>query len=230
MNNYKYLLFDLDDTILDFGAAEDKALEFVLNSHEITNEPGLYDRYKSINQSHWEMLERNELTKDKVLTRRHEVFFGELGRSVDGAAIDEIYRSKIAEHGHQMFEGALDVIKILYRAYPLYIITNGVKNTQEKRLRNSGILPYFQDVFISEDTGYEKPMKAFFDHVAGCIDDFNPQNALIIGDSLTSDILGGINSGIDTCWYNPHKKNNPFDFKADFEIRKLNELFEILDR
>lgn len=230
MKNYKYLLFDLDDTILDFGAAENRALEFVLESQRVDNSPGLYDRYKAINQAHWEMLERNELTKDRALAKRHEVFFGELGRSVDGAFINEMYMTQIAEHGHRMFDGALDVLRILSEAFPLYIITNGVKATQEKRLANAGITPYFQDVFISEDTGFQKPMKEFFEHVAACIDGFTPGDALIIGDSLTSDILGGINSGIDTCWYNPDAKENPFGFKADFEIRQLNELFRILGR
>lgn len=230
MKEYKYLLFDLDNTILDFDAAEDKALEYVLNSHKIKNTPGLYDRYKAINQAHWEMLERNELTKDKVLTKRHEAFFGELGHTVDGAAVDEMYLSQIAKHGHQLFEGAMDVIKILSEAYPLYIITNGIKKTQEKRLDNSGILPYFEDVFISEDTGYDKPMKGFFDYTAGRINGFHSEDALIIGDSLTSDILGGINSSIDTCWYNPGTKSNPFEFNPDFEIRQLNELLQILDR
>lgn len=230
MKKYKYLLFDLDDTILDFGAAENKALDFVLKSHEISAVPGLYERYKTINQNHWEMLERNELTKDQVLTGRHEMFFRELGETVDGSVVDDMYRTQIAENGHRLFEGALDVIKILSEAYPLYIITNGVKDTQEKRLANSGILPYFKDVFISEDTGYQKPMKEFFDYTAGRIDGFHCEDALIIGDSLTSDILGGINSGIDTCWYNPKAKRNPFEFRADFEIRQLNELFHVLDR
>ncbi|WP_017547714.1 YjjG family noncanonical pyrimidine nucleotidase [Salinicoccus carnicancri] len=230
MKNYKYLLFDLDDTILDFGAAENRALEFVLESQSVDNSPELYDRYKTINQAHWEMLERNELTKERALAKRHEVFFDELGHSVDGALINEMYMAQIAEHGHRMFDGALDVLRILSEAFPLYIITNGVKATQEMRLENAGINPYFQDVFISEDTGFQKPMKEFFEHVAACIDGFTPNDALIIGDSLTSDILGGINSGIDTCWYNPDAKENPFGFKADFEIRQLNELFRILDR
>ncbi|WP_411843345.1 YjjG family noncanonical pyrimidine nucleotidase [Salinicoccus sp. HZC-1] len=230
MKKYKYLLFDLDDTILDFGAAENKALEFVLNSHEVAYRPDLYNRYKTINQTHWEMLERNELMKDKVLSKRHEVFFDELGLKVDGVIVDKMYRTQIAEHGHQLFEGALETIQQLSSEYYLCIITNGVKVTQEKRLNNSGILPYFKDVFISEDTGYQKPMKAFFDHVAGRIEGFRPKEALIIGDSLTSDILGGINSGIDTCWYNPEEKSNPYDFRPVFEIRQLNELFQILDR
>lgn len=230
LSKYKILLFDLDDTILDFGAAEGESLTQVLHHQGVKPKPELYKRYRMINQQHWEMLERNELTKEKVLTRRHEIFFDELGIKVDGSIVDEMYRTQIGEHGHKLADGAHKTIKHLSEYYRMYIITNGLKQTQEKRLRNSGILPYFNGVFISEDTGYQKPMKAFFDYVTGRIEDFTNESALIIGDSLTSDILGGINSNIDTCWYNPEDRANPYNFEPDYEIRQLNDITHILDR
>lgn len=228
MNRYHTLLFDLDDTLLDFGRAEQTALRKVLSHFGIEATPELFQRYSKINRVHWEMLERNELSKNEVLSYRHERFFKSLGKEVDGATIDQLYRNAVAEHGHHLFDGALEIVEELSWTYRLFIITNGVKETQQKRLHCSGLGPYFSEVFISEDVGYQKPMKAFFDHVGARIEDFDSSRALIIGDSLTSDIKGGHNSNIDTCWYNPLGRSNPFSFSPHYEIKQLNEIHQIL--
>lgn len=228
MDPYHTLLFDLDDTLLDFGRAEQTALENVLAHFEMEATPESFQLYREINKAHWEMLERNELTKGEVLSYRHERFFEALGKKVDGSRVDQLYRKTIAEHGHHLFDGTLEVVEELSRTHRLFIITNGVKATQQKRLQRSGLLPYFSGVFISEDTGYQKPMRAFFDYVAARIEHFDRKRTLIIGDSLTSDIKGGHDSDIDTCWYNPLGKSNPFSFSPHYEIKQLNEIYQIL--
>lgn len=229
MKDYKTLLFDLDDTLLDFGHAEQTALKKVLEYHGVTSTPQHFSMYKEINRKHWEMLEQDLITKEDVLKLRHERFFSTLGFEVDGHEVDNLYRSNIAEYGTRLFDGALDLLHSLSHHHDLYIITNGVKETQEARLLKSGLQPYFFDVFISEDTGYQKPMKAFFEHVAMSIPGFRHDEALIVGDSLTSDIKGGINSGIDTCWFNPDNHTNPHSYDPDYTVRRLDELTEILN-
>ncbi|OZT76329.1 YjjG family noncanonical pyrimidine nucleotidase [Salinicoccus roseus] len=228
MDQYHTLLFDLDDTLLDFGKAEQTALENVMAHFDMEATPESFQLYREINKAHWEMLEQNELSKNEVLSLRHERFFEALGKKVDGSEVDLLYRKSIAEHGHHLLDGALEVVEELSRTHRLFIITNGVKETQQKRLQHSGLLSYFSGVFISEDTGYQKPMRAFFDYVATRIEHFDRKRALIIGDSLTSDIKGGYNSNIDTCWYNPLGRSNPFSFSPHYEIKQLNEIHQIL--
>lgn len=113
--------------------------------------------------------------------------------------------------------------------YDLYIVTNGVSETQDKRLRASGLQPFFKNVFVSEDTGFQKPMKEYFDFVFARIPSFSLEQGLIIGDSLSSDIRGGILAGMDTCWFNPKKKPNNTEIEPTYQIQKLEELYQILN-
>ena len=120
------------------------------------------------------------------------------------------------------------MVQTLSKTHNLYIVTNGVASTQQIRIGDSGLQPYFKDIFISELLGSQKPQKEFFDHCFERIPDFDPSLALIIGDSLTSDIKGGNNAGIETCWFNPDGEENNTDAKVDYEIKSLKALYSLL--
>lgn len=227
MKSYRILFFDVDDTLLDFDAAESYALHQLFETQDMILTPEIEARYKQINRELWRAFEEGKMAKDDVIQSRFVLLFSELGKSVDGAVIDEQYRSFLA-HGTQMIDGALEVVQRLSKQFDLYIVTNGVSKTQHIRLEKSGLLPYFKAVFVSEDTGYQKPMKEYFDYVFARVKHFSIEQSLIIGDSLSSDIKGGIGVGLDTCWFNPLNRVNPIELKPTYEIQRLIQLYDIL--
>ncbi|NRD76912.1 noncanonical pyrimidine nucleotidase, YjjG family [Bacillus sp. BRMEA1] len=228
MKKYKALFFDVDDTLLDFAAAEKAALRSLFVQQEIPLTSEIEDLYKKINQGLWKSYEEGKLSRDVVVNTRFSLLFRELSREVDGALLENEYRSYL-EEGHQLVNGALEMITDLQHHYDLYIVTNGVSKTQDKRLRLSGLHPLFKEIFVSEATGFQKPMKEFFDFAFGRIPDFSVEEALIIGDSLSADIYGGQAAGLDTCWFNPGMKPNEMGIQPTYQIRKLEELYGILN-
>lgn len=229
MTKYEILLFDVDDTLLDFDLAENAALERMFKEENIAVTPEMIARYKEINESMWRAFERGELTKNTLHNTRFAVAFKEFGIEVDGAYFETLFQKYLCE-AHHYVEGAYEVIAQLADHYHLYVVSNGVTATQNKRLVDAKLAPQFKDIFISEQTGYQKPMPAFFDYVFERIDDFDKDKTLIIGDSLTSDIKGGLQSGIDTCWFNIRNIENTSEIKPHYEINKLNDLHELLNK
>ncbi|MGE7623015.1 YjjG family noncanonical pyrimidine nucleotidase [Viridibacillus sp. NPDC096237] len=229
MKKYQTLLFDVDDTLLDFGAAEKEALYLLFKDQKITLTDEIEERYKKINQGLWSAFEKGEINHDEVVNTRFALLFKEYGKEVDGPLLERNYRTHL-EEGHQLIEGALELITSLQDRYNLYIVTNGVSKTQDKRLRASGLHTLFKDIFVSEDTGFQKPMKEYFDYVFARIPNILTEDTLIIGDSLSSDIKGGQLAGIDTCWFNPHMKPNNTEIMPTYQIQKLEELYQTLNR
>jgi len=227
LKKYRTLLFDVDDTLLDFGAAEDLALRLLLEEHHLPFTPEIKANYQRINHGLWKSFEEGKLDRAEVLNTRFMAFFKEYGQEVNGSLMDHNYRSYL-EKGGQLMDGALELITDLQNQYDLYIVTNGVSKTQDSRLRISGLHPLFKNVFVSEDAGYQKPMKEYFDYVFARIPNFSVEQGLIIGDSLSADIKGGQLAGIDTCWFNPGMKTNDTNIIPTYEINKLNELYRIL--
>ena len=221
------ILLDLDDTLLDFGAAEKVALSKTLLELGIEPTEAKLHRYHEINISQWEAFERGELSRERVLTRRFELFFEELGLSIDAQACEDRYRHYLGI-GHYFVEGAEALLEYLVPKYKLYLASNGVAETQYSRLESAGIGHYFEEIFISETTGHHKPEREYFDYCFARIPDFDPNTTLIIGDSLSSDILGGNNAGIHTCWCNIKGRPPRADIVPDFEIHSLAELYELL--
>lgn len=229
MKSYKTLFFDVDDTLLDFGATERKALRSLFDDIQFDFAAEAEERYRTINRSLWNSYEEGKIGRDEVLNTRFSLFLKEFGREENGAALETKYRAYIA-NGHDLIQGAFEVITELHEHYDLYIVTNGVSDTQYKRLKDSNLLPFFKEVFVSEDTGFQKPMKEFFTYVFDRIPNFIPEAGLIIGDSLTADIKGGSVSGLDTCWFNPGHKSNGLGIDPTYEIHSISELRGILLR
>lgn len=223
----EFLFLDLDDTILDFKLAEYNALRLTLREFGIEPTDQICSRYSQINQWHWEALERGELTRPQVMVGRFETLFRELGVEGDAAACSRRYMENLGE-GHDFLPGALEAVESLSKKYKLYAATNGTKTVQTKRIEQAGLWKYFQNVFISQDIGIEKPAIEFFEKCFAQIPGFDPKKAMIVGDSLTSDIQGGINSGMTTCWVNP-KGKVATTVKPDYEIQSLSQLESLLE-
>lgn len=223
----EFLFLDLDDTILDFKLAEYKALQASLREFGIEPTDAICSRYSQINQLHWEALERGEMTRPQVMVGRFQMLFAELGAQGDAAACSRRYMENLGE-GHDFLPGALEAVERLSKKYKLYAATNGTKTVQTKRIEQAGLRKYFQNIFISQDIGIEKPSLEFFKKCFAQIPGFDPKKAMIVGDSLTSDIQGGINSGMTTCWVNPKHKTSA-TIHPDHEIECLPQLEALLN-
>ncbi len=222
------VFLDIDDTLLDFHKAEAIALSRALNDLGVEATPQLLRRYSEINKSQWELLEEGLLSRQQVLLRRFEILFHELGLIVPADKTRNLYEHYLSI-GHYFMPGAPALLEALHGRYRMYIVSNGTASVQAGRIASAGIAPYFEGIFISEEIGFEKPSRAFFDGCFARIPDFAPERAIIVGDSLTSDIRGGINAGILSCWYNPSGKAGRADIRPDYEIRDLSELLPLLE-
>ncbi|KDN58007.1 YjjG family noncanonical pyrimidine nucleotidase [Exiguobacterium sp. AB2] len=225
MKRYEAILFDVDDTLLDFKQSEHVALQQLLAAYNVHMTDELKQQYVTINNGLWRAFERGEVGREDVLMGRHTQLFDTLGITIDAHEAEQRYRDHL-HSGVHIIDGALELVQTLSEQYPLYIVTNGVTETQFKRLEASGLLPYFQDVFVSDATGSQKPMKPFFDYVFDRVPHVAPERGLIVGDSLTADIAGGRMYGLDTCWYNPHEI--AASVETTYEIQDLHELKSIL--
>lgn len=223
-----FLLIDLDDTILDFHKAEHIGLCNTLRHYGIEPTGETISRYLQINAAHWRALERGEMTRKQVNEGRFTTLFRELGREVDGEECAAFYLSQLALT-HDYLPGAEAVVQALAKKYRIYIASNGNSSVQIPRLAASGLNAYIEKAFISEALGQNKPAKAYFDLCFAQIPNFDPRQAVMVGDSLTSDIQGGINAGIPTIWFNPAGKSNTTDIRPTYEIQDLTQLDAILE-
>lgn len=223
----KFLLFDADRTLLDFAASEKKALAKTFAEYHLPFTDAVYQWHLVNNAKLWQDYEKGLIDRHTVLYTRFVRLFAQFGYGGDGVAFEDSYRHNL-DHACEVFPEVPEVVQTLSKAHDLYIVTNGVASTQEIRIADSGLKPYLKDIFISERLGSQKPQKEFFDQCFARIPDFDPKLAIIIGDSLTSDIKGGNNAGIETCWFNPHGEENHTDAKVDYEIRSLKELYALL--
>lgn len=225
--NFQTLLFDVDDTLLDFQAAEDQALQRLFREKKVAWSPAIKEAYQQVNQQLWRDYELGKISRNEVTDTRFGKFFATLNQRVDSPKMDQQYRSYLAQ-GSQLLANSREIVADLAQKADLYIVTNGVSDTQRNRLTKAGLLPYFKDIFVSEETGYQKPMKEFFDYVFQRIPNFKASETVIIGDSLTSDIQGGQGAGIATVWLNPEQQPLLPGITPTYEIRQLAELYQIL--
>ena len=225
----KYLFLDLDNTILDFSKAESIAICQTMTRFGLEPTGALAARYSAVKDQHWKALERGEKTRQQVLKGRFAMFFGEQGIAVDPAAVAKTYENFLSQ-GHWFLPGAEETVKQkLYGKYKLYLASNGTAVVQQGRMTSANLYPYFEECFVSQELGHNKPSKAYFDAAFARIPGFDPAECLMVGDSLTSDILGGKNAGVRTVWVNPKHKTAPEHLKPDYEIEFLADLPALLE-
>ena len=225
----EFLFLDLDDTILDFQKAESIALAKALKNAGVDPTAENVTLYRSINKMHWEMLERGELTRDQVKVYRFARLFEQLGVKSDPQAIAKDYE-KLLGIGHHFLPGAEEAVNRLSKKYRLFLASNGTASVQEGRMTSANLYRFFEKVFVSEEMGSAKPAVEFFDACFAQIPGFDINKAMIVGDSLTSDIKGGKNAGMATCWVNPQHKTAPADLQPDHEIEYLHQLENLLEQ
>lgn len=223
------VLFDLDDTLFDFHKAEKIALTKTLVHFGINPTEETLALYSTINAAHWKRLELGEISREEVKVGRYRELFETIGIECDPVKATAYYESMLAI-GHYFMPGAPELLEELYRKYRLYIVSNGTAKVQEGRIGSSGIAKYMGGIFISQILGANKPDKQFFDICFAEIPDFSLSETVIIGDSLSSDIKGGINAGITTVWFNPKGIENDSDIKPDYIIKELSEVPGLLSQ
>ena len=223
----EFLFLDLDDTILDFQKAEHIAISKTLAEFGLPGDAEVLRRYSVINKAHWEALERKEMTRDEVVVGRFRVLFREYGIDVDARRVADRYEENLSV-GHWFLPGAPEALESLSRRYKLYLASNGTARVQAGRLKSANISHYFQQIFVSQEIGANKPDILYFQRCFDRIPGFDPARAMMVGDSLTSDILGGIRAGIATCWVNPHHKDSG-SVTPDYQIESLSQLEALLD-
>lgn len=225
---YKFLLFDLDHTLLDFDAAEDVALSHLLKEEGVEDIQAYKNYYVPMNKTLWKDLELKKITKQELVNTRFAKLFAHFGIEKDGAYLAERYQFFLSKQG-QIFPGVEDLLKkLIHQGFELYAATNGITYIQTGRLEQSGLAPYFNQVFISEQLQTQKPDALFYEKIGQQIAGFSKEKTLMIGDSLTADIQGGNNAGIDTIWYNPHHLENKTQAQPTYEVDSYQALLEIL--
>ena len=227
---YKFLLFDLDHTLLDFDTAEDIALTQLLKEEGVEDIRAYKDYYVPMNKALWKDLEEKKITKQELVNTRFSKLFSHFGIEKDGVYLAERYQFYLAQQG-QVFSGAMELLdSLIDRGYELYAATNGITTIQTGRMAQSGLAPYFNQVFISEQLQTQKPDALFYEKIGQQIAGFSKEKTLMIGDSLTADIQGGNNAGIDTIWYNPHHLENHTQAQPTYEVDSYQALLEFLDK
>lgn len=223
----KTILFDLDNTLLDFNKAESIALAKTLTELGIEPTDAIIRRYSEINLAQWKLLEQGKITRAEVKRRRYQLLFEELGVAYEPDRANAIYEEQLAI-GHFFIEGAPELLKNLYQQYDLYLVTNGTARVQHGRLQSAGIEKYLKGIFISEEIGCDKPSRTYFDKCFAQIPAFCREETILVGDSLSSDIQGGKNAGIRTVWFHSPEIQNHTQIIPDYEIHKLSELQTLL--
>jgi len=223
---YVWLLFDADGTLFDYDHAEETALKNTFAQSGFIYQLEYLNIYKTINSKFWKEFEKNTIQRDGLKTERFKALFNELKIYADPFSFSNIYLNNLSL-STLLLEGAEEICRILSKRYNLAIITNGFKEVQRPRYESSSLINYFKEIIISDEIGAAKPEKEYFDIAFERIGNPAKSTVLVIGDSLTSDIKGGLDYGLDTCWYNPNgliSGNN----KIKFEIHSLKELLSFL--
>lgn len=230
MRKYNLLLFDLDGTLMDYSVDQKFAVKYAFEKMGYEYTEDILEQYKKIDDMVWKKLEKGEIkTIAELYQERCKILFEiyDINEAID--KFNHLLDEGFYENG-TLFKGVENVLKRLSEEYKLAIVTNGPKKQQHIRLENAKVLQYFSYVFTSEEVGYNKPNIKFFDYVFEKLEEKDKSKMLIIGDSLTSDIQGGRNAGLDTCWYNMNCKKNNTIIKSNYEINKIEKILNILER
>ena len=226
---YDTLLFDADNTILDFDKSEEQALRQAFDECSLPFGANTLPTYRKNNIRQWQLFEQGIIEKSQVLVNRFAETFAELNLPSEKVDRASALYEEYLHYGYYTVAYAEEVLEELGKNCRLFIVSNGVKSIQDSRMKGSGLGKYFIKRFVSEEVGFPKPQKGFFDYCFERISDFDKSRAFIIGDSLTSDIQGGVNAEIDTCWFNPNHIVNSSDIMPNYEIDDLRQLTSIVN-
>lgn len=225
---YEVLFFDADDTLFDFKKSENFALDKLMSSIDTDLEKSYcIEIYKEINNNIWKEFEQNLISSDELKIERFKRFADKINLSQDPKILSNMYVNFLAEASF-IYKETEELLSYLYKKYKIVIITNGLTSVQNKRIKKSIIKDYFDAVIISDEIKIAKPDPKIFDYALNVINHTNKESVLMIGDSLSSDVKGGVNAGIDTCWFNPNNKKNNSSLIPKYEISTLSELKNIL--
>ncbi len=223
----KAVLIDIDDTLLNFRKSAETAIRLCFEKYGLDFTPNVIETFHTINDELWRKIERKELTKPELYNLRWVTIFSALGIDRNGVEMESLFRSTLSGIAEPV-DNAYELLEYLYKKYPLYAASNSSYEHQRKRMTQSDMLKYFEKMFVSETVGALKPAKEFFDFCFNEIGNPSPSDVVIIGDSLTSDIIGGKNYGLKTIWYNPFGKELPQNLLPTYIVNDLREIKEIL--
>lgn len=222
---FKAVLIDIDDTLFDFRQSSFEAMQNALASRGVRFTWDDMAAYEIHNNALWKQFERGEVAKDFIFTERFRRYFSERGLDIDPAGFNTDYLRGLAE-GYAFMPHCRELLEALHGKYKIFIVTNGDAFAQKSRIARSGLAHLFDGVFISEELGCRKPEKVFYDKVFEIIGPEYRTCSLMVGDSLTSDMQGGRNAGIPTCYYG---RREDADGRCDYVIEDLLDLLPLLD-
>ncbi|MGF7057947.1 YjjG family noncanonical pyrimidine nucleotidase [Brassicibacter mesophilus] len=226
---YEVIIFDADETLFDFKKSEKDAFKNTMLEYDIEYDENHHLKiYQGINTAIWKEFEEGLITQKKLKVERFKRLSDSLNAGFDEEQFSKLYMKHLGNASF-LYDDSIELVESLHKDYRLTIVTNGLKDVQNNRIRKSTIAKYFEDIVVSEEVEVSKPDPKIFEHALSNIKHTDKSKVLIVGDSLTSDIQGGINSGIDTCWYNPNKIVNKTGIKPTYEISNLMELKDILE-
>ena len=226
MDNIEAVFIDIDNTLLDFNKCALWSMQKVFNDYGLSFENSMFDTFNMINNRLWLRIEKGELTKEELYACRWNMIFALIGIDVDGVEFENVFYSYLTESAEPV-EGALDLLKYLHGKYLVCAASNASYAQQIKRLNNAGMAEYLDRIFISEQIGFSKPQKEFFERCFEKISPIVPSETVMIGDSLTADIEGGASFGMKTCRYNHNLTDESSDL-PDFTVCSLSEIKKFL--
>lgn len=225
---YTYILLDSDNTLMDFDAAENYAIAKTLEDFSCPCTELAKETYTEINAELWEQFNKGLVAREVLMVERFRLFFERMGfPKADYGEVNECYKRNLGSRS-DLIPGALEFCREMSREAKLYILTNGALQVQRDRFSRSPLTQYVEDIFISELTGFQKPQKEYFDYVFERICGFEKEKAIMIGDSLTSDIAGANNAGIVSCWYNPFGKEGVDGIHCDYTVRNYEQMKRVI--
>lgn len=227
MTKKKIVLLDLDNTLIDFNECARHSIINSFKKHGFTYTDDVFKTFITENVKIWKRLEKGEITKADLRADRWNIILGKLGIDYDGTIIEEEFENGVAQ-GAYAVEGAYELLDYLYPKYELYIVSNGFRFVQESRLKIGDFRKYFKDIFLSEDIGVQKPAKEFFDYCFKKLEIPPKEDVILIGDSLSADIIGGLNYGIDCIWFNKNGDELSENIKPTYIVNKLKDIEKIL--
>ncbi len=227
MPRYDYVLFDADNTLLDFDRAEEEALRTTLTHYGFADLETAQTRYLAINRALWSRFDRGEVSRERLVVERFAALQRELGGENDPAEVNRFYLACLGEGGY-LLPGAAELCRALASSCTLAIVTNGVAVAQRGRFARSGLGETVSYLFISEELGYQKPQREFFDAALQALAVPDRSRVVVVGDSLAADILGAVNAGLDSIWYNPAGASGRVDVVPTWEAQNYQEVLEYI--